>query len=98
MRIRALKLFREHASSDFGQDAAEDFIQFENPDCEWLLLEENTHGGYFVSLHMDPQSAADYHHNQEYRQDWSINRLINLATEVEYVDCGWVVQWREITP
>lgn len=53
----------------------------------WLLVEANARGGspsVYYTLHHSPDDAADYHLNQEYPDDWTVEALINLETGTRF--------------
>ncbi len=76
-----------HASgaADWGLDRTKDF----------LLIEANAWGGWWLSSHDTAEAAADYHDHQESAADWGVVELVNHRTGQRYVveDAGRT-RWR----
>lgn len=52
-------------------------------DGRWLLIERNVSHGtppYWLTTHDTPEAAADYHDGQEYVEDWTLVKLVDLDT------------------
>lgn len=42
------------------------------------------YGQTWITLHADPDSAVDYSTNQEYAEDWRIERIVDVRDLTEY--------------
>jgi hypothetical protein len=57
-----------------------------DPAEKYMLVEENTHGGYWLTTGNDPAHLLEYQVEQEYAEEWEIVTLVDLTTgdEVDY--------------
>lgn len=68
------------------------------PGERYLLLEENTHGGWWLSTFDTPEDAADAHANQEYASEWTRTELlVDLDTGANYWPGPATFTWRPAT-
>lgn len=50
----------------------------------FVLVETSRYGQTWITLHADADAAVDYHVNQEYADDWTIQRITDLRDLTEY--------------
>lgn len=69
------------------------------PGERYLLIEENARGGFWLTTWSDLDSAADYHANQEYAEEWTATELlVDLDTDDEYEPGPATFKWDPIRP
>lgn len=66
----------------------------DNGNGAYLLVEQNERGGYWLSIHHDPDDAADYHNGDEYAEEWTVVALVDLRTGKRYT-ASTVIVWDE---
>lgn len=80
--------------ADRGHDSG--FDEGCTPGMRYLLIEENVRGGFWLSTFDDPETAADYHANQEYAGEWTATELlVDLDTGLEYWPGPATFVWQE---
>jgi hypothetical protein len=75
-------------TDETGQGAAIEALHA--GDARYLLVESNVGRAshmqsHFLSVHATPDAAGDYHVGQEYREDWTIESLLDLDTGAELI-------------
>lgn len=73
-------LIAEYVDNLHGDDGGLDTWDGETTVGFILVEQANSDGGYWITQHDNPQSAADYHDMQEYAEDYEIVELIDIAT------------------
>lgn len=58
-----------------------DYRLFAEP---FVLIETSHYGQTWVTLHRDADAAVDYHVDQEYAEDWRIDRIVDVRDMTEY--------------
>lgn len=66
-----------------------------NPEADWIMVEENTHGGHYLSTWDDRDRAYAYHMEQEYAEEWLFVKIVNLKTGDAFTPgrVEYTVQW-----
>lgn len=81
VRFRAL-------CAEYGLEPADDPADlWHDESCPIALVERNLRGGsprWFITLHPDAQRAVDSHRDQEYPDDWDIERIVDCRDGTEY--------------
>lgn len=50
----------------------------------FMMEETSRYGQIWITLWADPDAAVDYHTNQEYAEDWTIQRIVDVRDLTEY--------------
>jgi hypothetical protein len=86
---RLRELWVEHFGSgddpnQFDQSYS-DLLDGDKPDGRFLLIEENDRGGHYFTVFATLPEVGEYHTNQEYAEDWEIDKVIDLHTGKTYM-------------